>query len=86
MVSNYQILVVAFTILCSQDFFLKKVMELLLYCRSVDCFRLGWPMRADADFFKTPEDAYPSRLNGVGSLIIQIYLAHISYLSVSSGL
>uniref|UniRef100_A0A0D9WUD4 1,3-beta-glucan synthase n=1 Tax=Leersia perrieri TaxID=77586 RepID=A0A0D9WUD4_9ORYZ len=34
---------------------------------SVDCFRLGWPMRADADFFKTPEDAYPSRfrLNGV---------------------
>ena len=20
-------------------------------CRSVDCFRLGWPMRADADFF-----------------------------------
>lgn len=43
-------------------------------------------MRADADFFKTPEDAYPSHLNGVGSLIIQIYLAHISYLSVSSGL
>jgi callose synthase len=34
------------------------------YFWSVDCFRLGWPMRADADFFKTPEDAYPSRLNG----------------------
>uniref|UniRef100_A0A0E0Q2X3 1,3-beta-glucan synthase n=1 Tax=Oryza rufipogon TaxID=4529 RepID=A0A0E0Q2X3_ORYRU len=29
------------------------------YFWSVDCFRLGWPMRADADFFKTPEDAYP---------------------------
>ena len=23
-------------------------------CRSVDCFRLGWPMRADADFFHLP--------------------------------
>ena len=22
--------------------------------RSVDCFRLGWPMRADADFFCQP--------------------------------
>lgn len=20
-------------------------------CRKVDCFRLGWPMRPDADFF-----------------------------------
>ncbi|KAK1611629.1 hypothetical protein QYE76_035302 [Lolium multiflorum] len=29
-----------------------------------DCFRLGWPMRADADFFKTPKFAYPNRLNG----------------------
>ena len=23
-------------------------------CRSADCFRLGWPMRADADFFWLP--------------------------------
>ncbi|TVU07520.1 hypothetical protein EJB05_40878 [Eragrostis curvula] len=34
------------------------------YFWSVDCFRLGWPMRADADFFKTPKDAYPNRLDG----------------------
>ncbi|GJM97377.1 hypothetical protein PR202_ga14299 [Eleusine coracana subsp. coracana] len=34
------------------------------YFWSVDCFRLGWPMRADADFFKTPKDAYPNRLEG----------------------
>ncbi|TVU27587.1 hypothetical protein EJB05_19078 [Eragrostis curvula] len=27
------------------------------YFWSMDCFRLGWPMRADADFFKTPNDA-----------------------------
>ncbi|EEC81348.1 hypothetical protein OsI_24536 [Oryza sativa Indica Group] len=39
------------------------------YFWSVDCFRLGWPMRADADFFKTPEDAYPSRLNGAMIII-----------------
>ncbi|CAD6335282.1 unnamed protein product [Miscanthus lutarioriparius] len=34
------------------------------YFWSVDCFRLGWPMRADADFFKTPKVAYPNLLNG----------------------
>ncbi|AQK80817.1 Putative glycosyl transferase family protein [Zea mays] len=34
------------------------------YFWSVDCFRLGWPMRADADFFKTPKDAYLNLLNG----------------------
>ncbi|XBI05297.1 hypothetical protein VPH35_133474 [Triticum aestivum] len=34
------------------------------YFWKVDCFRLGWPMRADADFFKTPKFAYPNRLNG----------------------
>lgn len=34
------------------------------YFWKVDCFRLGWPMRADADFFKNPKFAYPTRLNG----------------------
>ncbi|MDD0717135.1 hypothetical protein PS013_23780, partial [Shigella sonnei] len=34
------------------------------YFWSVDCFRLGWPMRADADFFKTPKDPYLNHLNG----------------------
>lgn len=28
-------------------------------CRSVDCFRLGWPMRADADFFCLPSEERP---------------------------
>lgn len=28
----------------------------VMYCRSVDCFRLGWPMRADADFFCMPSE------------------------------
>ena len=23
-------------------------------CRSIGCFRLGWPMRVDADFFCQP--------------------------------
>lgn len=26
----------------------------MLNCRSVNCFKLGWPMRADADFFRLP--------------------------------
>ncbi|CAM8892739.1 unnamed protein product [Rhodiola kirilowii] len=28
------------------------------YFWSPDCFRLGWPMRADADFFSTPNSQY----------------------------
>ncbi|KAK1670165.1 hypothetical protein QYE76_058324 [Lolium multiflorum] len=31
------------------------------YFWSRDCFRLGWPMRADADFFKTPNFALAPR-------------------------
>lgn len=36
--------------------------------RSRDCFRLGWPMRADADFFKTPDYAYHDEVSGVSPL------------------
>uniref|UniRef100_A0A0E0Q2X1 1,3-beta-glucan synthase n=1 Tax=Oryza rufipogon TaxID=4529 RepID=A0A0E0Q2X1_ORYRU len=56
------------------------------YFWSVDCFRLGWPMRADADFFKTPEDAYPSHLNGIigmdyiSSLVLQCNAKKKKYL------
>lgn len=38
---------------------------LVLYYRSVDCFRLGWPMRADADFFCLPFDQLQFVKNGV---------------------
>ncbi|KAL5206999.1 hypothetical protein ABZP36_031434 [Zizania latifolia] len=34
------------------------------YFWSRDCFRLGWPMRADADFFKTPVDTSHHEVNG----------------------
>ncbi|KAK8463631.1 hypothetical protein SEVIR_1G386100v4 [Setaria viridis] len=34
------------------------------YFWSRDCFRLGWPMRADADFFKTPNDDRRHLVNG----------------------
>ncbi|KAK3155754.1 hypothetical protein QOZ80_2BG0207100 [Eleusine coracana subsp. coracana] len=33
------------------------------YFWSSDCFRLGWPMRADADFFKTPNDVQRHLVN-----------------------
>ncbi|KAF7152125.1 hypothetical protein RHSIM_Rhsim01G0033900 [Rhododendron simsii] len=42
------------------------------YFWSVDCFRLGWPMRADADFFCLPIDQYEVMIiiawNGLGKL------------------
>nr|CAD1830647.1 unnamed protein product [Ananas comosus var. bracteatus] len=34
------------------------------YFWSVDCFRLGWPMRADADFFGHPPDTSQNAKNG----------------------
>ncbi|KAK6164246.1 hypothetical protein DH2020_001110 [Rehmannia glutinosa] len=34
------------------------------YFWSVDCFRLGWPMRADADFFCKPVDQFRNEKNG----------------------
>lgn len=32
------------------------ILNIVSNCRSVNCFRLGWPMRADADFFCHPID------------------------------
>uniref|UniRef100_A0A0E0K7D1 1,3-beta-glucan synthase n=1 Tax=Oryza punctata TaxID=4537 RepID=A0A0E0K7D1_ORYPU len=34
------------------------------YFWSRDCFRLGWPMRADADFFKTPDYPFHDEVSG----------------------
>lgn len=31
--------------------YFERLIYPLFNCRSIDCFRLGWPMRADADFF-----------------------------------
>ncbi|KAI3793712.1 hypothetical protein L1987_36333 [Smallanthus sonchifolius] len=39
------------------------------YFWSVDCFRLGWPMRADADFFCVPEKSREFEKNGDGKLV-----------------
>ncbi|KAJ0854976.1 putative 1,3-beta-glucan synthase [Helianthus annuus] len=39
------------------------------YFWSVDCFRLGWPMRADADFFCEPEKSRELEKNGDGKPI-----------------
>ncbi|GJT09449.1 callose synthase 3 [Tanacetum coccineum] len=39
------------------------------YFWSVDCFRLGWPMRADADFFCEPMKSRESEKNGDGKLV-----------------
>ncbi|KAF0902192.1 hypothetical protein E2562_014435 [Oryza meyeriana var. granulata] len=55
------------------------------YFWSVDCFRLGWPMRADADFFKTPEDAYPSRLNGENRSVGSIHwMGKVNFVEIRS--
>lgn len=42
---------------------------LLCDCRSVDCFRLGWPMRADADFFCLPDGELRFDKSGVSNVL-----------------
>jgi len=54
-----------------------------LHCRSVDCFRLGWPMRADADFFCLPVAVPNTEKDGVhynytSSLFLSIYFFWVS--------
>ncbi|KAK4492425.1 hypothetical protein RD792_003230 [Penstemon davidsonii] len=39
------------------------------YFWSVDCFRLGWPMRADADFFCKPVDLLRNEKIGVSMIV-----------------
>lgn len=43
------------------------IYQLVLICRSIDCFRLGWPMRDDADFFCQPENQLRAQKNGVST-------------------
>lgn len=38
--------------------------------RSLDCFRLGWPMRADADFFQQRKTN--NEENGVSFLVMHV--------------
>lgn len=45
--------------------FLRLIKYDFLHCRSVDCFRLGWPMRADADFFCLPVAVPNTEKDGV---------------------
>jgi hypothetical protein len=33
---------------------IKEIINSFLNCRSVDCFRLGWPMRINSEFFSVP--------------------------------
>jgi callose synthase len=55
------------------------------YFWSVDCFRLGWPMRADADFFKTPKDAYPNRLNGENTSVGSVHwMGKVNFVEIRS--
>lgn len=35
-------------------FIIKKIVNSFPNCRSVDCFRLGWPMRINSEFFSVP--------------------------------
>jgi len=46
---GFVVVVVVVVFACSLDF-------ILLNFRSANCFRLGWPMRADADFFCQPDE------------------------------
>lgn len=51
----------------------------------MDCFRLGWPMRADADFFCKPVDQLLSEKNGVSTLLWAFMFFSTSMLELHVG-
>jgi hypothetical protein len=52
------------------NFSKKKKTYPYIICRSVDCFRLGWPMRADADFFCLSSEQLRVVQNGVSNELL----------------
>lgn len=56
-----KLFVISSTFLLHIEF--SKISRILVVqlCRSIDCFRLGWPMRADANFFQCPSE--PARVD-----------------------
>ncbi|KAL0435479.1 UNVERIFIED_CONTAM: Callose synthase 3 [Sesamum radiatum] len=55
------------------------------YFWSVDCFRLGWPMRADADFFCKPADQLLSERNEIESELLASFAPVLLVDLISSG-
>ncbi|EEF50216.1 conserved hypothetical protein [Ricinus communis] len=54
------------------------------YFWSVDCFRLGWPMRADADFFCPPIDGLQLEKDEVGLLTSNRWIGKVNFVEIRS--
>ncbi|XP_015054888.1 callose synthase 3-like [Solanum pennellii] len=54
------------------------------YFWSVDCFRLGWPMRADADFFCLPVDVEQAERNGDNKALSDRWLGKVNFVEIRS--
>ncbi|XAR54308.1 1,3-beta-glucan synthase [Bertholletia excelsa] len=52
------------------------------YFWSVDCFRLGWPMRADADFFCPPAEKLADRMEGSKSTTADRWTGKINFVEI----
>ncbi|CAN4114063.1 unnamed protein product [Withania somnifera] len=54
------------------------------YFWSVDCFRLGWPMRADADFFCIPKEEQQTERNGDNKAFTDRWLGKVNFVEIRS--
>ncbi|CAN4089719.1 unnamed protein product [Withania somnifera] len=54
------------------------------YFWSVDCFRLGWPMRADADFFCIPKDEQQTEKNEENKASTDRWLGKVNFVEIRS--
>ncbi|KAK4419494.1 Callose synthase 3 [Sesamum alatum] len=54
------------------------------YFWSVDCFRLGWPMRADADFFCKPVDQLQSDRNEENRPMRDRWMGKVNFVEIRS--
>ncbi|KAK4380700.1 hypothetical protein RND71_002562 [Anisodus tanguticus] len=54
------------------------------YFWSVDCFRLGWPMRADADFFCLPVEDQRAERNGENKPSSDRWLGKVNFVEIRS--
>ncbi|XP_042488374.1 callose synthase 3-like isoform X2 [Macadamia integrifolia] len=54
------------------------------YFWSADCFRLGWPMHADADFFCKPLDELRSKKNGESTPTRDRWVGKVNFVEIRS--
>lgn len=71
--NTFGIMIIFVNIYVNMHSFPSSVNESNNNCRSVDCFRLGWPMRADSDFFRVPIEQHDGNKTEVYNMWVLVH-------------